>query len=162
MDNSTYYIGKITSTHKLAGSVKVSTKFMDLVSLVDKNVLISKGTDIKVLKIEKIENANKSRAIFTFSNVDNIDDAKKIVGYNIDIRKDLIPDYEEEKSIVGYQVYENSCNIGQVIDILETAAHDILIVEGEKEIMIPFIDIFVKEIDDEKEQIKVELIEGMR
>lgn len=44
---------------------------------------------------------------------------------------------------------------------MENKAQDILVVKGEKEILIPFIDVFVKEIDDEREEIQVELIEGM-
>lgn len=47
---------------------------------------------------------------------------------------------------------------------MQTNAHDILVVEdeNEKEILIPYISVFVKNIDDEKQKIDVELIEGMR
>lgn len=80
----------------------------------------------------------------------------------MNIRKDLLPHYEEEKSVIGYEVFENKERIGEVVDILETSAHDILVIEGVKEILVPFIDVFVKNIDDDSEVIEVELIEGMR
>ena len=48
---------------------------------------------------------------------------------------------------------------------METAAHEILIVEDiktKKEIMIPLIDEFVKKIDFENGRVEVNLIDGMR
>lgn len=48
---------------------------------------------------------------------------------------------------------------------METAAHDILIIEdivSKKEIMVPLVDEFVKKIDFKNNRIEVELIEGMR
>ena len=48
---------------------------------------------------------------------------------------------------------------------METAAHEILIVKdivNKEEIMIPFIEQFVEEIDFKNNRINVKLIEGMR
>lgn len=52
--------------------------------------------------------------------------------------------------------------IGIVIDVLNTMAHEVLIINNEtKEIMIPNIDVFVKKIDRENMKIEVKTIEGM-
>ena len=66
---------------------------------------------------------------------------------------------------MGVAVFEKNEKIGEIIDIMETAAHNILIVEdtvNKNEIMIPQVDEFVKKIDFENNRIDVELIEGMR
>lgn len=48
-------------------------------------------------------------------------------------------------------------------DRFETAAHDILVIEGENtEIMVPDVDEFVKKIDFDKREIFIHLIEGMK
>ncbi len=49
--------------------------------------------------------------------------------------------------------------------MLETAAHDILVIEDivtKEEILVPNIDVFVKKIDFDNNKIIVELIDGMR
>ena len=66
---------------------------------------------------------------------------------------------------MGVAVFEKNEKIGEIIDVMETAAHNILIVEdtvNKNEIMIPQVDEFVKKIDFENNRIDVELIEGMR
>lgn len=161
MDN-TYYVGHVTTTHKLVGAVKISTKFPIIDEIVDMQLLATKGKDSKILTVKKVEGITKSKAILSFEEIKNIDEAKKLVGFHLNIRKDLLPHYEEEKSVIGYEVFEKEETVGRVIDILETSAHDILVIEGDKEILVPFIDVFVKNIDDDKNIIEVELIEGMR
>lgn len=69
------------------------------------------------------------------------------------------------KDLLGVEVYENDEKIGEVLDVMETAAHEILIVKdivSKEEIMIPFIEQFVVEIDFKNNRINVKLIEGMR
>ena len=85
------------------------------------------------------------------------------------IRRDLLPEKNENefylKDLLGVEVFEGNGKIGDVIDVMETAAHNILIIEdtvNKKEIMVPLVDEFVKKIDFKNNRIEVELIEGMR
>jgi 16S rRNA processing protein RimM len=53
--------------------------------------------------------------------------------------------------------------LGEITDLMETAAHDIYIIgKGKEEIMVPSVDEFVKEINFEKRTVTFKLIEGMR
>ena len=53
--------------------------------------------------------------------------------------------------------------IGENNFIADTAAHDIIVVEDETtETLIPNIENFVKDIDFDKNEIYVEILEGMR
>lgn len=160
--NNTYYIGHVTTTHKLIGSVKIATKFSLIDEIEGLKLLASKDDETLILTVKKVEGITKAKAILTFDEISNVDDAKKLIGFSLNIRKDLLPNYIEEESVIDYIVKEDEKILGKVVDILETGAHDILVIEGEKEILVPFIDVFVKEIDDDKREIKVELIEGMR
>lgn len=159
MDN-TYYIGKISTTHRLFGTVKLSTNFQNIEQLIEKDVIISKDDDIQLLKIKDIKSFNGKKALVDFYNITKLEDAKKILNYSLYIRKDLIEDFDDFYDIIGYRVFYENKDLGEVKDIMETSAHDILVV-GDKEILIPYIDVFVKNIDDDKKIIEVELIEGM-
>ncbi|WP_156299844.1 ribosome maturation factor RimM [Streptobacillus canis] len=157
-------IGTITGTHRLLGTVKVNTTFPLLLELVGLNVIIKNDfNDIKISKVEDVKGITDKRALIDLDKIKNVNDAKNLIGYKIYVRADLIPEYEEEESVLGYSVIDKGENIGEVVDIMDTAAHPILVVVKEdKEILIPFIDVFVTEIQDEKKQILVELLEGMR
>ncbi|CAM3159770.1 ribosome maturation factor RimM [Streptobacillus ratti] len=156
-------IGTITGTHRLLGTVKVNTIFPLLEELKDLNVIIKNDfNDVKIAKVEDVKGITGKRALLDLDKIKNIDEAKALIGYKIYVRADLIPEYEEEESVIGYNVLNNSENIGEVVDIMDTAAHSILVVvKEEREVLIPFIDVFVKEIDDSQKIIKVELLEGM-
>ena len=159
----TYLVGTVKGTHHLAGTVKVNTSFYLIEELENQKVILKKDDDIKLLTLKKVKNFNGSRALLDFYEINNIDLAKKLNGYQIYVRQDLVPEYEEEISVIGYKVYNKGINIGVVENILETSAHDILEIRSldNKEIMVPFIDVFVTEIDDDKKIIYTSLIEGM-
>ena len=159
----TYLVGTVKGTHHLAGTVKVNTSFSLIEDLENKKVILKKDYDIKLLTLKKVKNFNGSRALLDFYEINNIDLAKNLNGYQIYIRKDLVPEYEEEISVIGYAVYDKGLKIGVVENILETSAHDILEIRtlDNKEIMVPFIDVFVTEIDDNNKNIFISLIEGM-
>lgn len=154
------YVGKISSTHRLLGTLKVSTSFYLLEELLYKTVIIKKENDLKLFKIDKIKGFNGKRALIDFEKINNINLAKEILGYSIYIHRNLLPEYEEEITVVDYEVFDKNEYIGKVIDIMETSAHDILVIEGVKEILVPFIDVFVKNIDDDNKRIDLDLIEG--
>ena len=104
-----------------------------------------------------------------FEGIDNIDAAKELNGYKVKIRRDLLPERNEDefyvKDLFGIEVFSENEKIGEVIDVMETAAHNILIIEDivtKKEIMIPLIDEFVTKIDFPSNRIEVTLIDGMR
>ena len=159
----TYLVGTVKGTHHLAGTVKVNASFYLIEELENQKVILKKDDDIKLLTLKKVKNFNGSRALLDFYEINNIDLAKKLNGYQIYVRQDLVPEYEEEISVIGYKVYDKGINIGVVENILETSAHDILEIRSldNKEIMVPFIDVFVTEIDDDKKIIYTSLIEGM-
>ena len=151
-------IGTIVGTHHLTGSVKVSSIFQDTNLIIGEKVLLEKGDERKILLVKNVKILNNKKIIIDFSEI-----------FQIKIRRDLLPEKNENefylKDLLGVAVFEKNEKIGEIIDVMETAAHNILIVEdtvNKNEIMIPQVDEFVKKIDFENNRIDVELIEGMR
>ena len=156
-------VGTITGTHRLLGTVKLKTSFSLISEIIGFDVILKKDNDMNVQKISNVKGMTDKRVLIDFESIKNMDNAKEYIGYNVYIRKDLVPDYEEELSLIGFKVYDKNEYIGDVIDILETAAHDILIINNDTdEIMVPMVDEFIKKIDEKEKCINTELIEGMR
>ena len=169
MDNNLVIIGTVVGTHHLTGTVKVNSIFEEFDVIVGERVLLEKGDVRKLLTIKNVKRLNEKKLIINFVEINNIEQAKEINGFQIKIRRDLLPEKNENefyiKDLLGIDVYEYGEKIGEVLDVMETAAHEILIIKdivNKEEIMIPFIEQFVEEIDFKNNRINVKLIEGMR
>ena len=161
-------IGTIVGTHHLNGAVKVSSVFQNLDMIKDEKVLLEKKEEKKVFTIKSIKRINAKKILIEFLESGNIDTAKSLNGFQIKIRRDLLPEKNGDdfyfNDLLGLKVTENGDSLGSVLDVMETAAHDILVVmtDDNQEILIPIVDNFVKKIDFENNNIEVELIEGMK
>ena len=162
-------IGTIVGTHHLRGSVKINSIFENIELIQNERVLLEKNDKKKLLVVKNVKRLNDKKAILNFEGIDNIDAAKELNGYKIKIRRDLLPEKSEDnfyiKDIFGLEVFSENKKIGEIVDVMETAAHNILIIEDietEKEIMVPLIDEFVTKIDFPNNRIEVSLIDGMR
>ena len=59
--------------------------------------------------------------------------------------------------LIGLEVVnQHGVVLGRVDSLMETGAHDVLVVEGSKEYLIPFIDAFVGKVDVEAGRIEVD------
>ena len=161
-------IGTIVGTHHLNGTVKVNSIFQDLEVIMNEKVLLEKKGEKKLCTIKSIKRINEKKLLIEFIEINSIDAAKGLNGFQIKIRRDLLPEKKEDdfyyNDLLGMKVYEDKEYLGDILDIMETAAHDILVIitNEQNEILIPLVDNFVKKIDFESNSILVELIEGMR
>ena len=111
------YVGTITGTHRLLGTVKLKTSFSLISEIIGFDVILKKDNDMNVQKISNVKGMTDKRVLIDFESIKNMDNAKEYIGYNVYIRKDLVPDYEEELSLIGFKVYDKNEYIGDVIDI---------------------------------------------
>ena len=162
-------IGTIIGTHHLRGSVKINSIFENIELIQNERVLLEKDDKKRLLTVKNVKRLNEKKAILDFEEIGNVDSAKKLNGYKVKIRRDLLPERNEEefyvKDLFGIEVFSENEKIGEVVDVMETAAHNILIIEDintKKEIMVPLIDEFVTKIDFPSNRIEVTLIDGMR
>lgn len=161
-------IGTVTGTHHLNGAVKVTSIFQDIDVIISEKVMLEKNGEKKLCTVKSVKRINDKKLIIEFTEISNINDAKSLNGYQIKIRRDLLPERTEDdfyyNDLLGMKIFEKGEHLGDLLDILETAAHDILIVVNDqgREILVPMVDNFVKKIDFETGKIEVELIEGMK
>ena len=162
-------IGTVVGTHHLLGTVKIKSMLEDIDLIIGEKVILEKNDIRKLLTIKSIKKFNDKKLLVNFEEINNIEQGKEINGFQVKIRRNLLPEKNEYefyiKDLLGVEVFEKEEKIGGILDVMETAAHNIIIFEdinSKKEIMVPLIDKFIKKIDFKNNRIEVELIEGMR
>jgi len=161
-------VGKISGTHHLKGTVKVSSNFDDLSIIVDSKVIVKNTSGMsRILTVTNIKKISPKRLAFDFEEITNKTDGTALSGYSIYVRKDILGLEEDEyyaSDIIGMMaVTVEGEELGEITDLMETAGHDIYVIgSGKEEIMVPSVDEFVKDIDFEKRVVTFDLIEGMR
>ncbi len=101
--------------------------------------------------------------IVKFSEIGDIDTAEKLVGLKLAVHKDWKPQLKEGEfllsELLGMKVVtEEGKIVGEVLDILESPTHDLIVTE---QAMIPMSRKFIKEVDTKGRKIVVSLPEGL-
>ncbi|MGL5089266.1 MAG: ribosome maturation factor RimM [Cetobacterium sp.] len=161
-------VGRVSGTHHLKGAIKVTSNFDDLEPLNGNKVMVELPTgDVKILTVKKVSKMVDKKWIVEFEELINKTDAGSIQNGTIKVRRDILGIEEDEflgNDIIGMNVItEDGESIGEIVDIYETAAHDIYVIEDDEfETMIPDAEVFIKKIDFSKREMVVSLIDGMR
>lgn len=161
-------IGKVLGTHHLKGAVKVISNMLEFDKILGNKVILEfQNGEAKVLQVEKVEKMLDKKWIVEFKEILNKSDAILLKNSILKARRDIFGIKEDEYLIndtIGMKVFtEEKEYLGVVVDICETAAHDIFVVEDEEyETLIPDVEVFIKNINFEKKEIIVNLLEGMK
>ena len=163
-------VGKIVNTHSLKGEVKVisSTDFEEERFKKGSKLLITRGNQlIREVVVQSYRN-HKNFLLVKFEGIDSVEEAEKFKNLQIKIDSDEVGELEENEfyfhEIIGCQVFdENDRNLGEIIGILTPGANDVWVIKGEegKEILIPYIEDVVKQIDITNKKVNIEVMEGL-
>ena len=163
-------VGKIVNTHSLKGEVKVisSTDFEEERFKKGSKLLITRGNQlIREVVVQSYRN-HKNFLLVKFEGIDSVEEAEKLKNLQIKIDSDEVGELEENEfyfhQIIGCEVFdENDKNLGEIIGILTPGANDVWVIKGEegKEILIPYIEDVVKQIDITNKKVNIEVMEGL-
>ena len=162
-------VGTIVRTVGLKGEVKVypSTNFRDSrfskgshLFILDKNNKIVRELTVKSHKI----NGNCDNLIF--NEISSIEEAEKLVHEYLNVVKDNAFLKKGEyfySDLVGLDAYfDNGTLIGKVKKVEEYTSYQTLRVKTEgKDVLIPFVKAFIKEVSLEEKKIIIKFIEGL-
>ena len=161
--------GKVLGSHHLKGEVKVISDLQNIEMLVGNKVILElEDKQQKLLTVKKIVPLVANKWIFTFEEIKNKQDTIEIRNAAIKVRRDIVGIREDEhlvSDMLGFKVYDVKGDeyLGEITEIMDTAAHDIYVIESEDfETMIPDVDVFIKNIDFENKKMLVDTIEGMK
>ncbi len=155
-------MGKIVAAHGILGWVKVQTYTEYLDSLLDYETW-SVGHEKAWRPLQVLEADVHGKVLV--AKLEGIADrtaAETYKGLLIAVPRAELPEQEEGEyywsDLVGMSV-ENLAGetFGTVDNLLETGANDVLVVKGERgEILIPFIDRVIQQVDLKKRTIRVD------
>ena len=145
-------VGVITSAHGVRGEVKVfpttddNSRFKTL-----KHVLMDTGKEKIPLEIEHVK-FFKNMVILKFKGFDNKNDVE------------LAPDENFIADLIGLTaVTDEGVVLGTLTDVLQTGANDVYCVKMEngKELLLPAIKDCILNVDLEKQEMLVHVLDGL-
>lgn len=162
-------IGKISGTHHLKGAVKVVSNIENIEMLLNNRIVVELGeNNQRILTVKSASHLVGNKCVLEFEEITNKTEAGNLKNGFIKVRRELLGIGEDEyllNDLLDMKAIDIDTDeeLGTIVDIFETAAHDTLVIESSKcEVMVPDIDEFVKRIDFDKRVIYVHLIEGMK
>ena len=161
-------LGEILKPHGIKGELKILFYNEESKSLQkDQKVFLeSPQKNIIEYKIEKIFYSFRKNRI-KFFDINTIDEADDLRGYIVNIDRSDLPEINDSEyylsDLVGYSLIDKSNkNYGKVIEVLALPANSVLNVsKDDKEYLIPLIDDVVLEVNQNKEEIIIDPIEGL-
>lgn len=147
-------VARVTKTQGLTGEV-VAVPTAGLPFLLSAGMVVNLTPPplrgIRVAKIEEVRPLAKGWGV-RFEGVDDIGTASGLIGRMCLVRVDDLPSYEVEDEwdgCIGYEVFDRRYGLlGIVVELLETKAHDVWVIEGPfGEVMLPVVDEFIEEIE---------------
>lgn len=161
-------VGVISSTHGVRGEVKVfpTTDDPERFRLL-KKVLLDTGKEHLELEITGVK-FFKNQVILKFRGYDNINDIEQYKGMDLLVsREDAVPLEENENFIVDLidmvVAADDGRTLGTLVDVLQTGANDVYVVEtpGKKEILLPAIRDCILDVNVEEKKMLVHVLEGL-
>jgi len=104
--------------------------------------------------------------VLKFAGVDSISDAEMLVGCEIQVprseRATLGSDGFYVSDLIGCTVTDSGREIGRVKDVqFGSGEAPLLVIEGEKEYLVPFAAAYIQKIALEQKRLEMKLPEGM-
>lgn len=158
----TLTLGKIVGVFGVKGWVKVFSHTEQRDTILDYSPwLLKVGTEWKAYKLKNGQAQGKS-LIAQLEGVDSREQAELLVGCTIAIGREQLKPLKQNEyywaDLIGLEVSTTTgLHLGKVSDLFETGSNDVLVVEGERERLVPWIlgDV-VREVDITTKQIIVD------
>lgn len=161
-------VGAVTTTHGIAGEVKVfpttddPKRFRRL-----KSVLLDTGRGMTELEITSVK-FFKNMVILKFKDYDRIEDVVKFKGKSLYVTRENAVKLKKNEyfiaDLVGMDVFtEDGARLGRLTDVLQTGANDVyeVTLDDGRQVLIPAIRDCILRVDVGQNEMKVHLLEGL-
>jgi 16S rRNA processing protein RimM len=161
-------IAKIVGVHGIKGTHKMRS-FAQSLSLFRPGrwLLVRQSNGLeKNLAIRWVK-PHTGTALIAFEGIDGRIQAEALIGAELFIPKEELPDLEEDThywfDLIGMAVYTTEKEyLGRLESIIETGSNDVYVVKDKKrEVLIPALESVVVDIDIKQKRMQVELPEGL-
>ena len=163
-----FHLGYIAKLHGFKGEVSL---FLDVTDPNDYSTLDAVYIDINdqltPFFVESIKLKNGNFAAVRFEGLNDENSAKKILRKDVYLPAQILPELEGtnfyDHEVVGFKVIDaNYGEVGVLEQVVDLPVNPLLqVMNGEKEVLIPFIEGLVKKVDREKKELHVVAPEGL-
>jgi len=161
-------VGVVIGVHGLRGDLKIRPLPTGALALPGARTVYLKDSQGLLARHEAVRSTqHKQNILLRLSGLDNLYAVESLVGSSVWMAKTDLPELDDEQyywtDLEGLEVIDQQQGvIGHVVGMFATSAHDILEVDGPAgEILIPAIEPFLVQLDRGKEQLHVNLPEGL-
>ena len=162
-------VGVITSTHGIRGEVKVfpttddPKRFLDL-----EEIILDTGKEKKTVSIQYVK-FFKNMVILKFKEFDNINDVEIYRQKDLYVTREQAVPLEENEyfiaDLIGLKaVSDEGEELGEIADVLQTAANDIYVIKkkGTSDLLVPEIRECVLSVNIAGGMVTLHLLPGLR
>ncbi|WP_042144875.1 ribosome maturation factor RimM [Paucisalibacillus sp. EB02] len=169
MKEKMFTVGKIINTHGIRGDVKVLrvSDFEERFDLGNTLYLVTADKVVTELIIDG-HRIHKGFDLVHFKGLNNINDVEHFKGSSLKIPESQLSELGENEyyyhEIIGCEVFTSDGNsLGLVKEILSPGANDVWVVKPSKgkDILVPYIEDVVIDINVEGKRIIIEPMEGL-
>lgn len=164
-----FNVGKIINTHGIRGEVKVKriSDFDDRFETGNTLYVDQPDGSHRKLTISG-HRIHKGFDLLCFKEIGDINEAEKYKGRTLKVSEDQLTDLPENEfyyhEIIGCDVFLiDGEKLGRIKEILSPGANDVWVVQRDrnKDVLIPYIEDVVKEVDPKEKKIVIEPMEGL-
>jgi 16S rRNA processing protein RimM len=154
--------GKIVNTHGVRGEVKIQPWANTPEFLTGFKRFFIDGKPIGI----KASRVHKDCIIASLDGVDHIDAAIRLKNKVIYIDRDDISLSEGEhyiSDLIGLSACDADSGeaLGKITEVISLPSNDVYVISGTREILVPVVPEFVKEVNLDAGTVRIKLIEGM-
>ncbi len=162
-------IGKIINTHALKGELKIAlyTDFPFERFKQGNQLFVFMDNEYLKVKVKSFR-INKQFGYVFFDEYDDINKVLKFKNKYLFIDKEYVHKLTDGYyfyELVGFKVYDqNNDYLGDVIEVMEGTTHNNLRVKkigNNRDFLVPMIEQFVLNIDEQENKIMIKVIEGL-
>ena len=155
-------IGTIVNTHGVRGEMKLAPRDVDAALLRGVKALYIDGRAYRPASAR----VHKDCLLLTLPEVTDLDGALAFKGKAVSIRREDVSLPEGvyfPAELIGLSAVdaESGAALGTLVRVLPYPAHDVYVIRGEKEFMVPAVPAFIQAVDLERETIQIHVWEGL-
>ncbi|MDJ0880401.1 MAG: ribosome maturation factor RimM [Gammaproteobacteria bacterium] len=154
-------VGHVIGAHGVKGQIKVFSNTEPRENIVTYSPWVIQQDD--KMKIYPVSGKRQGKnVIASLQGITDRDQANDLTGGSIFIRRSQLPDLAEGdfywSQLIGLQVLsQDGFSLGRIDQMMETGANDVMVVQGDRERLIPYVmGEVILSIDLEKQRIIVD------
>ncbi|MEW6119984.1 MAG: ribosome maturation factor RimM [Pseudomonadota bacterium] len=152
MNNDWVVMGRIAAPFGVRGWIKVQPYSEDPDALMDfESWRIGRGEQQVHYTVEAIQDHGNA-LVAKLAGIDDRDAAYALRGQEVSVPRSALPAPEENafywSDLIGLiAINREGIELGKVDSLMETGAHDILVIRGKQQHLVPFVAAFIGEVD---------------